>query len=504
MSSYAIVKHHFFDVRLVLIRTITFLFLILLLVLSYGYLLTVFASSLFEIKLSAGFVLINIFLAALTAVAFTPLYRCLANFTSNVFYKTQYDSDELLAILTHVMASTIDIDVMTKNLASILSSKLHVRQVDFMFPSGVKSRQEFAFTKNDREHLLQIFSNNTSKKSLVFRTLPEGVNKDLLRRYDLSLIIPIHINEDAPALLLLGQKRSGDIFTDQDIAFLELFASEAGIAIQNARSYREIQRFNEELEDIVDERTKQLKDAQTRELQKAQDVARLKDEFVFIATHELRAPVTAIRLFVELAGKHKDDIPKDMQKHFDSIVQASDHLNQLIDDVLEIARSESDATELHTTSVNLLDCVAQVTDELRAMIEQKNITIDLLNPLPSTMAMADSKKIKEVITNIISNAIKYNKENGSIIVTLVDLDAENIMVEVRDTGIGIPKEQQEKIFEKFYRASSPATEHITGTGLGMFITRMLVEKMGGTIEFSSVEDEGTTVAFSLPKSNVTN
>ena len=123
----------------------------------------------------------------------------------------------------------------------------------------------------------------------------------------------------------------------------------------------------------------------------------------------------------------------------------------------------------------------------------------MVNIKPTPLVRCDAAKVKEVLLNLIGNAIKYNREDGIIDINVYRQPAEQFLIfEIRDNGYGISKDQQLKIFQKFFRAGTKGTQEILGTGLGLFITRMLIEKMHGTITFSSVEQGGTTFTFTLP------
>jgi two-component system, sensor histidine kinase ChiS len=142
--------------------------------------------------------------------------------------------------------------------------------------------------------------------------------------------------------------------------------------------------------------------------------------------------------------------------------------------------------------------IEEVLHETSSLITQKGITLtSKIDSFPPVLC--DRAKLKEVLFNLVGNAAKYNKEKGKIHISAYELPGENkMMFEIQDTGFGIPKDQQEKIFQKFFRAVTDETHEIIGTGLGLFITRMLVEKMGGKLLFSSSEHQGTTFSFTLP------
>jgi len=243
-----------------------------------------------------------------------------------------------------------------------------------------------------------------------------------------------------------------------------------------------------------------LKDSHEREMEKTKVEAKLRDEFVFIAAHELRTPITAIRGFLELVDEAEGSFPADIQSDLDAIKMASDHLNELVNNILEVARSDAGATKTETKQVDIVPIIKNILKEVNSLVIEKKITVHLNNFKNGVIVMADEKNIKEVFANLISNAIKYNRNGGTLEISIECIDGGEAIVEISDTGFGIPKGQQEKIFGKFFRAPTKDTQGILGTGLGLFITKMLVNKMGGTVTFSSMEGQGTTFAVSLPQS----
>jgi len=430
-------------------------------------------------------------------------------FQETYYSPGDYNSEELLAELTRVMARTIDLEAMTHAILSILTKNMRISRAAFLIVDGhtvsdVKcvstSGKSYLIDSKTFDILKEYFHQeiNRGVTVFVFRDMEEGRYKDIFRQLGVSIAIPIHSKDDAVAILLLDKKLSGEIYSLRDTHFLSTFAAESGIAIQNAKSYEQVKKFSEELEKKVQMRTKELKEAQEREIRKAQDVARLKDEFVFIATHELRAPITAIRLFLEMMPTKEDFFPKDIQEKLNSISSASEHLNQLINDLLQIARSEAGTMKMVVEPIDIISVIKKQLEEQDSLVQKRGIKVSFKHAVATPRVQADRQRVTEVVTNLINNAIKYNREEGLISISVLEQGG-NVIVEIRDTGFGIPAEQQGKIFQKFFRASNKDTLNVLGTGLGLFITRMLVEKMGGSITFTSVQGEGTTFAFLLPK-----
>ena len=251
-----------------------------------------------------------------------------------------------------------------------------------------------------------------------------------------------------------------------------------------------------ELEKLVEDRTRQLKESQERELQKTKELLKLKDEFVFIAAHDLRTPVTAILGYISLLEDQYNQMNNETKYDFDNIKEAAQRLNQLINDLLQIARAESGMIKAELKSVDIVLLFEKSVKEIEPEINSKNISIYVELDTNNTFVNADEMLLSEVIENLLSNAIKYNKSKGMIIIQSFK-ERDSLVITIADTGLGIPIDAQKQIFSKFFRVQSDATANISGTGLGLFIVKMLIEKMNGTISFSSEEGKGTTFRFSL-------
>jgi signal transduction histidine kinase len=503
--AYAIIRHGFLDIQPIIARAVSFLFILFILAASYTALILFVVRRFFLGDIEVGLLVLFFVMLFVGMLVFQSIERITRRVTNRLFFKEMYDPDKLFSSLTRIMAETIDLAELSKQVLDVLRDQMKVSKGAFLIIS--EHRISDVYEVGFHDHQLRVpalenlfHENSRAAKEFLFEELPEGPAKDLFRRLDILVAIPIRVEDREVAILVLGPKSSGERYHPRDIAFLNTFAAEAGIAIQNAEAYIEIKRFSEELEKRVIERTKALEESQKKELAKAQEVSRLKDEFVFIATHELRTPITAIRGFLELISEGEKSFPKDIRKLLKNMSSASNNLNQLVNDLLEIARSEGGTLKIISELTNVVPIVESVIKEVKPIAIEKGVTIhlDIRGMIPSVMA--DSARVKEVITNFISNAIKYNREKGKVFIQIFKASdgPGELIVEFRDTGYGIPKDQQDKIFQKFFRVQSLETQRVLGTGLGLFITRMMVEKMGGKVVFSSVEGEGSTFAFSLP------
>lgn len=500
LITYTIVRHKLLDIRLIIARS--FAFLLLLVVLFGIYAGVVFVSTFFVAGISVTreqTILFSI-IGFVVVVSFQPLRRLLEQVTQNIFYQDRYETDELLHSFSQTMASTIDLDRLTWSIISLLQDNLHVNKVAFFIleeqgvVEGVYRDRGESYSYPNRDDIRKL---SKDQETLVFDELPEGELKEIMRMYQLAVFIPLRAKERTIAYLMLGEKQSGDAFFGQDLRLLEIAGPEFAVAIQNAKSFLEIQEFTQTLERKVQGRTKELQDAQKREISKAKEVIRLKDEFVFIATHDLRTPVTAIDGFVELIKKAKESISEDTRENLQAIDEASDRLNQLVDDLLQVARGESGTIEIKVDDIDYVEVVEKTVRQVASLAKQKKVSINTFLEKEKRILSADSERLSEVLENLLSNAIKFNREGGKVDVSAQAM-GDMLQISVSDTGYGIPKEKQEKVFSKFFKHRGTNTQGIAGTGLGLFVVRMLVEKMGGKTSFVSQEGKGTTFIFTLP------
>lgn len=232
-----------------------------------------------------------------------------------------------------------------------------------------------------------------------------------------------------------------------------------------------------------------------RDITERRALERQKDEFLGIAAHELRTPVTGIKGYTQLLARRLrragDTASAEMLGKLDRQI---DRLKGLIDDLLDVARIEGGAPPFRPAPFELNAFVRETVEEMQQTTDRHTIAWELAE---SVTLVADRDRIGQVLTNLLGNAIKYSPQADRIVVRTAR-DGENVIVSVRDFGIGIPRERQAHLFERFYRVDGEARAGFSGLGLGLYIAAEFVRRHGGAIWVESAEDAGTTVSFSLP------
>jgi signal transduction histidine kinase len=249
------------------------------------------------------------------------------------------------------------------------------------------------------------------------------------------------------------------------------------------------------LEKKVGERTHELGLANER----LKELDRMKSDFVSHVSHELRTPLTAIKGSVDLVLREVlGPLNERQTHHLRRLRSNTQHLTGLINDLLDLSKIESGKIELNSARVSLGGLLHEVVEALRPIAAEKPIELALTTPEPSTLVWADRDKITQVLTNLIGNAIKFTPPRGRVMISAVSNDADWVRVSVSDTGPGIPTDEHERVFDKFYQVAQIGGSKPKGTGLGLAISKTLVELHGGKIWVESEPGRGSTFYFTLP------
>lgn len=238
-----------------------------------------------------------------------------------------------------------------------------------------------------------------------------------------------------------------------------------------------------------------------RDITLEEEVDRMKSEFISLASHQLRTPLSAIKTYSHmLIEGYMGEVTDAQKKSLRTIIGGANRMNELISTLLNITRIESGTIAVSPRQLNLDNIAQEVLKELSLMAQDKEVELTVnTKGRGSANVISDALILKEIITNLATNAVKYTPEKGKVTIEIRPRNAD-VVVAVNDTGWGIPKHAQEQIFTKFFRAANIVKRETTGTGLGLYLVKGLVELLGGTISFTSSEDAGTTFLLSLPRS----
>ena len=284
------------------------------------------------------------------------------------------------------------------------------------------------------------------------------------------VIVLVRVRERPIGTLGLGRERPGEPYTDEDLLLLQELADRAGLAIENARLYRE-----------------------------ARDAARSREQFLSIASHELKTPLTSVKASAQLLERRlrQDPIDRTRVEPLVSQVQSEiSRLENLVLDLLDATRIQQGRLELRREPVDLVDLARQAIARFETAAQQVPGHALTLDAPTSLAAMIDPGRIDQVITNLVSNALKYSPDGGDVTVSVRATDGVG-EISVIDCGIGISPDEQAALFQPFARGDV-ARQSIGGTGLGLFISAEIVERHGGTIEVDSVPGRGSTFTVYLP------
>jgi signal transduction histidine kinase len=223
-----------------------------------------------------------------------------------------------------------------------------------------------------------------------------------------------------------------------------------------------------------------------------------KSEFVSLASHQLRTPLSAIKWETELLlTKFKKGLNKKQLDNIESISTLSHRMIRMVSDLLDVARIDQSRLILRKQNFNFVSNVRKILLELEPIAKKRNISITLTTKKNLPNVMGDPEKINLAVENITNNAIKYTTSGGKIEIR-VSKDDNFLIFDVKDNGVGIPREQHGRVFEKFFRSDNAVKYQTEGTGLGLYIAKNIVEQLGGEIWFQSIENVGSIFSFSLP------
>lgn len=521
MATYAIVRYRLMDIRMVA-RRIFIYFGVATFAYAIFYLLIWFYQLAFGGVFTIGALAFGLILAPLFAVGFywvDHLMRLLAN---KYFFVSLYNYQETINRLIDELTNYIDLDKIVVLIVDTIKQVMQLDRAGVLLINTETSPTQYQIAKvigfNERNGISLVQDNFLTKyllkiqKPLVREELGVlakesfsvrekiGFQKlhDHMEHIEASLCLPLISNKKLIGIIVLGSKISGDAYTNEDLGLLNTLSKQASIAINNARQYRQIQNFGQTLQSRVDEQTKDLQ-AQAEHLKK---LLRMRSEFLDIASHQLKTPISVISGTISMfrEGLIQTLSKEEQNKFIDNIYWKAKKLNQIISDILQASEIDSEKLSFvpeRIRTLGVVELVSQLVEEYLPQAKAKGLQLNLVKPKKKiSPILSDEEFLRQALSNLIDNAIKYTKD-GQVDI-LLDETAGRVMIKIKDTGIGIPADDQGRMFGKFERAGNAKNMYTDGSGLGLFITKQIIEAhQDGTISFVSQEGRGSEFVISL-------
>ncbi|MDR3571495.1 MAG: ATP-binding protein [Candidatus Pacebacteria bacterium] len=449
---YLVGRHDFLDIRRAVVRGVVYSFLIAALIVMYEisllsiehnlrltHLFFPWADDVLE-PLSAAIV-------TLVGVLTIPfLERWFGRFTDHLFFKARYDYAQAVESLSKAIQDSTDFDHLLESIREKLTSILRAEFVEVLLYN------------NGSVPVLPTFEGDLSDRRL--------------------LLEPIRVNGSEIGAILVGEKRSGDLYTSEDAQLLRTLSLHASTALARVQLFMQVRSHATELEHKVRERTEELREAHERERQMMLDIA-----------HGLQTPLAVLQTQLEKLHSAENEMP------LESLEQSLGELSSTMQDLTKLAHLEHQ----HSMQFELLDLskfAHELCDELEILATPRTILI-VRTIAPNIFIHADARELRTAIMNIAHNSVKYMRENGRREIRIrLSQRSTGTRLSISDTGIGISATDLPHVFDRFYRAYATQT---VGSGLGLAIAKVIVEKHGGAIGIQSTE-AGTTVTIEFSRS----
>jgi two-component system NtrC family sensor kinase len=512
-------KHDLLDMGILIKKSLIYSFLTAFLTCLYA-LLIIMANAVFKDVRFSDSIYFPVFFFILIAFVFGPLKSIVQDFVDRIFYKGKYDYQKTIKHVSRMIVSVLEYDAIAKLLTDTVvdtmlveycsvflsnSSKQHfvnfsayAKQVNLAQP--VKWRKESALVEIMRTHHQPII------KRKITKLVPAADKKDVLSDLEIlkaEIALPLLFKEQLYGFIVLGEKRSGDLFTQEDMDLLETLSSQSALALENARSYKIIEDLNKDLEKKVEERTRALKEALSEKERTQEQLIRSESlaaigQLVAGVAHELNNPLTTVTSLVQATIEDIEQLDSENPLDADMIDDLKfadkelDRARSIVSSLLGLSRQTQTYSE--AVDINLV-----VKDALRILHNQYkhrelNIVETYARDLPDIKG--NFANLGQVALNIIQNAIQAVVDmNGTIFLsTHFDVNTRQVVFLCKDTGPGIPEDIREDIFKPFFTTKAVGE----GTGLGLYICHEIIVKHGGTLKHQKSTDPGAVFEVRLP------
>jgi signal transduction histidine kinase len=497
--AFAILRYRLLDIDLVVNRSAVYGLLTASLAAVYLLLITLLSTALGVAAGSGSYTLIVFVSALLVGILVNPLRARIQATIDRAFFRKQLDYQQALSEWSQKLSTSLRFASASQLLVHDVPRQMSIQKAWLLVldqdetrlaPLPTSAGSEEAELHVDSGLALSVRSpfaaSLASSGSSVLlgseegHRVRDGAIPSVWREAGVRVGLPLLSGRQLVGVYLLGPKLSGDIYQRQELELLRTLANQATVAIANARLYEQVHTFSQQMEDKVRERTKELQ------------------SFIAAVYHELSTPLTAIRGYTSLLlDGRAGDLTEKQSSSLQIVRRNIQRLMRLVTDLSDVSRLDDGRLTIHPEPVHLQEAVEETLKSLASAIEDKDLQVDVdLSPETRTVE-GDPQRVVQILTNLVSNACRYTLVGGRITIASSRIDGVAAMT-VQDTGIGIRKEELDRIFERFYRSDDPLVRDQAGTGLGLSITKSLVELHGGQLWVKSEVGKGSTFGFTLP------
>mgnify|MGYP002844058845 CR=1 FL=1 len=494
----SVMRSGLMNFKIYVVRGIAYALSLTTLALVYGV-LAFLVSRLFLTSLdSPAELLVNVSLALLLAFIFQPIKRFFDHVTNRLFYRDQYTSEAFFAGLNQILGTTSSLRYLLEKVSDYVAQALKAEHAGFFIYQD-ETHHITAGTRHYRKlpsadaQALTVYAIKHDYELMVTQDITDHAIKRLLMSHRIEVLLPLERSGDILGYFMLGEHRSGG-YSYRDKRVLRAIDDELVIAVQNALSVQEIRDLNANLEQRIERATKELR-ASNAQLQRLDEA---KDEFISMASHQLRTPLTSIKGYISMLMEGDVGPVSNEQKHLlrEAFI-SSERMVRLISDFLNVSRLQTGKFVIDRRPVDLARLVKHELESLEPSAAARGLKFSYKPPKSLPKLTIDENKIQQVVMNFSDNALYYSKEKTVIKVSLKKV-GDTIEFRVMDKGIGVPKAQQSHLFNKFFRATNARQQRPDGTGVGLFLAKKVIDAHGGEIIFESVEGKGSTFGFRLP------
>jgi len=501
---YSIVRQGFLDFKIIIARSLAYAMSIMVVGLIFAFIAFSIANRFLFIntKPTLSQELVYILLAVSLGLIFSPLKTTFDKLTRSIFFRDYYDTERFLNALGKELSEQKDFTNLLHNSLVLFSNTLKAISASLIVLDETQSEILKASSVNVKGRSMPNFISlgKFNRQLLTMKDELDVTTKNyrLMKKHDLDIVLRLGEQESITGYLLLTGKRGGNSYTAQDIKVLEIASKQLSVAIQNARYVNQIAEFNKTLQAEVKRATSKLEKSN----EKLRHLDEAKDEFVSMASHQLRTPLTTIKGYLSMLSEgDAGEITKMQQKFVGEAFTATQRMVYLISDLLNVSRISTGKFVLNETTVDFAKIISEEVGQLNRSAETKDIKLEYKKPTNLPQLTLDKTKVSQVVMNFIDNALYYTPKKGKVVVELSE-NNNYIELTVTDNGIGVPKFEQHQLFTKFFRAENAREARPDGTGLGLYMAKKVIIAQGGSIIFESREGNGSTFGFRFPKSRV--